>query len=79
MAKTEVDIDKEVERIKEAVHVGKKQGLYVAAGHGITYFNAHYFANIKDIEEYNIGHSIIFTSSIVGLGRAVQEMKALIS
>ena len=78
-AKTEEDIDKEVERIKEAVHVGKKLGLYVAAGHGITYFNAHYLSNIKDIEEYNIGHSIISRAVFVGLGRAVKEMKALIS
>jgi len=78
-AKSEQDILSEVERIKEAVHTGKKQGLYVAAGHGITYFNAHYLAGIEDIQEYNIGHSIISRAVFVGLGRAVQEMKALIS
>ncbi|HHE40048.1 MAG TPA: pyridoxine 5'-phosphate synthase, partial [Candidatus Cloacimonetes bacterium] len=31
------------------------------------------------IEEYNIGHSIISRAVFVGLGRAVQEMKQLIS
>ena len=77
-AKAEEDIYKEVERIKEAVHVGKKQGLYIAAGHGINYFNAHYLSGIEDIEEYNIGHSIIARSVLVGLDTAVRDMLRLL-
>ncbi|MCZ6580113.1 MAG: pyridoxine 5'-phosphate synthase, partial [Nitrospirae bacterium] len=33
---------------------------------------------ISEIVEFNIGHSIIARAVLVGLERAVQEMKALI-
>ncbi len=78
-SKEEVDIENEVERIKEAAHTSKKAGLYVAAGHGITYHNVHYLAAIKEIEEYNIGHTIIARAVMLGLAEAVREMKLLIS
>lgn len=78
-SKAEQDIENEVERIKEAARTGKKAGLYVAAGHGITYYNVHYLAPIKEIEEYNIGHTIIARAVMLGLAEAVREMKRLIS
>ena len=77
-AKSETDIQNEVERIKNAARTAKRLELYVAAGHGITYYNIHYLSDIKDIEEYNIGHTIISRAVSVGLGQAVREMKALI-
>ncbi|MEA2104253.1 MAG: pyridoxine 5'-phosphate synthase [Candidatus Cloacimonadota bacterium] len=75
---TEKEILLEVERLKNASLYAKKTGLYVAAGHGITYFNIHYLNGIQEIEEYNIGHSIIARAVFIGLGRAVAEMKQLI-
>lgn len=76
-ADSEHDILIEVERIKNSSVYAKKTGLYVAAGHGITYFNIHYLNGIREIEEYNIGHSIIARSVFDGLGTAVSEMKHL--
>jgi len=77
-SKTKKDIKNEVERIKDAAHTAKKLDLYVAAGHGITYFNIHHLKGITEIEEYNIGHTIISRAVFVGLGQAIREMKALI-
>jgi pyridoxine 5-phosphate synthase len=49
----------------------------VLAGHGLTYRNIDAIAAITDIEELNIGHSIIARASLVGLDSAVREMIAL--
>ncbi len=54
-------------------------GLYVAAGHGLDYLNVGPVAAIPQVEELNIGHSIVSRAIFVGLGPAVREMKALIS
>ncbi|MCK4339212.1 MAG: pyridoxine 5'-phosphate synthase [Candidatus Cloacimonetes bacterium] len=77
-SKSENEIKNEVERIKDAAHTAKKLDLYVAAGHGITYHNIHYLKDVVEIEEYNIGHTIISRAVIVGLGQAIREMKALL-
>jgi len=53
-------------------------GLIVAAGHGLTYINVEPITKIEEIEELNIGHSIIARAMMVGLERAVREMKELI-
>jgi pyridoxine 5-phosphate synthase len=53
-------------------------GLRVNAGHGLTYWNTAPVARIPGMEELNIGHSIISRAVLVGLERAVREMKALI-
>ncbi|MGF1568116.1 MAG: pyridoxine 5'-phosphate synthase [Nodosilinea sp.] len=50
-------------------------GLRVNAGHGLTYWNTYPVAGITGIEELNIGHSIISRAALVGLERAVREMK----
>lgn len=59
--------------------VGTKQaiaaGLGVNAGHGLTYWNTYPVACIEGMEELNIGHTIISRASLVGLERAVREMK----
>ena len=52
--------------------------LEVLAGHGLTYANIHPVAALRDIEELNIGHSIVARASLVGLERAVREMVALL-
>jgi pyridoxine 5-phosphate synthase len=52
-------------------------GLSVHAGHGLTYENVMPVAAIAEIEELNIGHSIISRAFFVGLERAVREMGEL--
>ena len=52
--------------------------LIVHAGHGLTYRNIQGVAQIKDLCEFNIGHSIIARSVFVGIRRATSEMIKLI-
>ncbi len=64
----------EIERIKRAAVFANSLGLKVAAGHGLTRRNVGALARISEIEEFNIGHSIISRSIFVGLENAVREM-----
>lgn len=50
-------------------------GLRVNAGHGLTYQNVYPVASIPGMEELNIGHTIISRAVLVGMERAVREMK----
>jgi pyridoxine 5-phosphate synthase len=50
-------------------------GLAVHAGHGLTVANVGPVASIPEIEELNIGHSIVSRSVFVGLAAAVREMR----
>ena len=70
--------EKELKKIKEAAQLAKKMGFFVAAGHGIDYENANAIVRIKEIEELNIGHSIICRSVFVGIVAAVEEMLILV-
>jgi pyridoxine 5-phosphate synthase len=67
----------ELDKVANAARVAKKLGLVVYAGHGLTYRNIDGIAMIPEIEELNIGHSIISRASLVGLDAAVREMAAL--
>jgi pyridoxine 5-phosphate synthase len=49
-------------------------GLAVHAGHGLNLRNVAAVAAIPEIEELNIGHSIVSRALFVGLDRAVREM-----
>jgi len=53
-------------------------GLRVNAGHGLTYWNVYPIACIPGMEELNIGHTIISRAALVGIERAVREMKQAI-
>ncbi|MBD2020489.1 pyridoxine 5'-phosphate synthase [Leptolyngbya sp. FACHB-36] len=53
-------------------------GLRVNAGHGLTYWNVYAVACLPGMEELNIGHTIISRAALVGLERAVREMKQAI-
>ncbi len=53
-------------------------GLRVNAGHGLTYWNVYPVANLDGMEELNIGHTIISRAALVGMERAVREMKQAI-
>ncbi len=55
-----------------------KAGLRVNAGHGLTYWNVYPVACLPGMEELNIGHTIISRAALVGIERAVREMKQAI-
>ena len=67
----------ELEKIATAARAAKKMGLTVLAGHGLTYRNVDGIATVPEIEELNIGHSIIARAALTGLDSAVREMIAL--
>jgi pyridoxine 5-phosphate synthase len=67
----------ELEKITTAARAARKIGLVVLGGHGLNYRNIDPIAMIADIEELNIGHSIVARASLVGLDAAVREMIAL--
>lgn len=66
--------DGSLEALQSAAALGASVGLAVHAGHGLTVANVGPVAAIPDIEELNIGHSIISRAVFVGLDRAVKEM-----
>lgn len=53
-------------------------GLRVNAGHGLTYWNVYPVAALAGMEELNIGHTIVSRAALVGMERAVREMKQAI-
>ena len=44
-------------------------------GHGLNYRNVQPVVRIAGVEELNIGHSIVSRAVLVGMERAVREMK----
>lgn len=68
----------ELLKIMEAARRGRDLGLSVAAGHGLNYRNVAAVAAIPEVEELNIGHSIVARAVFVGMERAVREMLQLI-
>lgn len=77
-ARSPAQADDELKRILDAVAEASQRNLRIAAGHGLNYVNVRRIAEIKEIEELNIGHSIIARAVFVGLDQAVREMIALI-
>ncbi len=67
----------ELSRIRQAAEYGNEIGLVVNAGHGLHYDNVAAIAEIPEIVELNIGHSIIARAVFDGLAVAVSEMKKL--
>jgi len=61
----------------DAARLGREVGLAVHAGHGLTVANVGPVAAIPEIEELNIGHSIVSRAVFVGIATAVREMRAV--
>ncbi len=70
--------DIEFDNIVNAVELASRLKLGINAGHGLDYWNIKRLIQIENIEEYNIGHSIISRAVLVGLERAVREMVEVI-
>jgi pyridoxine 5-phosphate synthase len=77
-ARTEADRSREVTILEKAAAVAQQHGLHLHMGHGLTYTNVQPVSRIPGLEELNIGHSIISRAVLVGLERAVREMKEAI-
>jgi pyridoxine 5-phosphate synthase len=68
----------ELERLKRAATLAHGLGLEVAAGHGLTRANVPDIAAIPELVELNIGHSVIADAVLVGMDRAVRDLRAAI-
>ncbi len=77
-ATTRDEEDKEYKNLLDAVSIAYELDLGINAGHGLNYFNVKRIAEIKEIEELSIGHSIVARAVLVGLDRAVRDMIELI-
>ncbi len=64
----------ELARIKEAARLASRLGMRVLAGHGLDLRNVGAIASIPEIQELNIGHSIVGRSVLVGFEAAVREV-----
>ncbi len=77
-ARRAVDEAIELEKLERSAQAAAKLGLGVSAGHGLNYHNVIPVAAIPEVEELNIGHSIVSRAVMVGIERAVREMVELI-
>ena len=67
--------DAALAELTAASALARREGLAVHAGHGLTYRNVHPVARIAEIEELNIGHSIVSRAVMDGMVVAVREMR----
>lgn len=77
-AQSEQASEAEFRAVVKAAQLAVRLKLGVNAGHGLNYVNIRKLTAISEIEEYNIGHSIVARALLVGLDQAVREMKRLI-
>jgi pyridoxine 5-phosphate synthase len=77
-ARTAADHQRELAALCQATEAARDLGLHVHLGHGLNYHNVQAVAAIEGVEELNIGHSIISRAVLIGMERAVREMKAAI-
>jgi len=70
--------DAALDELRRAARHAADMGLAVHAGHGLTYRNVRPVAAIPEIEELNIGHSVVSRAVMVGMRQAVEEMLHLV-
>jgi pyridoxine 5-phosphate synthase len=75
-AANRADVERELANLSTAAALAHEHGLHVHMGHGLNYVNVQAIAAIAHVEELNIGHSIVSRAVLVGMERAVSEMKA---
>jgi len=74
----ELRLTRALNELRGAAAHAKSIGLAVHAGHGLTYQNVKPVAAIPEIEELNIGHSIVSNAIFWGMEEAVRRMRALV-
>lgn len=72
------EMSRELARLEKAGRVVTDSGLRLAAGHGLDYGNVAAVAGLPDLEEMSIGHAVVSRAVLVGLERAVLDMRAAI-
>jgi len=77
-AKSENAVGRELESLRLACAHADSKGLAVHLGHGLTYRNVGAVVRLPGVQELNIGHSIVSRAVLVGMERAVREMKEAI-
>jgi pyridoxine 5-phosphate synthase len=77
-ARNETDRRRELTALEQAADYVHSHGLHLHLGHGLNYCNVQAVARIRGVEELNIGHSIVSRAVLVGMERAVREMKEAI-
>lgn len=70
--------DAELQRLLAGAEAAHSHGLALHAGHGLTYLNVAAIARVPHLVEVSIGHNIIARAVLVGLDRAVRDMRACI-
>jgi pyridoxine 5-phosphate synthase len=70
--------DRALEELRRAARHAADMGLFVHAGHGLTYRNVMPVAAVAEIEELNIGHSVVSRAVMTGMRAAVEEMARLV-
>lgn len=68
-----------LDQLRRAARHAADLGLGVHAGHGLTYQNVHGVAAVPEIEELNIGHSIVSRALFTGMEEAVRGMRQLLA
>jgi pyridoxine 5-phosphate synthase len=74
-ARDEAGREAALRKAVDAARFGRKLNLAVHAGHGLTYENVRALAALPEISELNIGHNIVARAVLVGMERAVREMR----
>lgn len=74
-----VEADAEFQKLLTASRLVLASGMTLNMGHGLTYRNVDRIVGIEGLHELNIGHSIISHAVLVGLERAVRDMKKLVA
>ena len=77
-ARGEANVERELELLRHAAFNARQCELRVHMGHGLDYSNVHAITHIAGLEELNIGHSIVSRAVLVGMERAVREMRQLL-
>jgi len=67
----------EIEKIRRAGALVSEAGMRFNAGHALNYYNVQPIAALPGVRELHIGHSIVARAVLIGLRRAVKEMKRL--
>jgi pyridoxine 5-phosphate synthase len=70
--------DPAFKNLENAANIASEMNLRINAGHGLNYINVRKILKIKNLEELNIGHSIISRAAFVGLDKAVRDMKSIL-
>ena len=71
--------NEELMKVRDAVKIALRNELMVNVGHGLNYFNVKAIAALEGLRGLYIGHSIVSRAVLVGLERAVREMKELVT